>query len=104
MKIENDNDGNVDKNDDFMEIQKEISNDIKEKEKFLDDYCDKVTKEVNNIDAKSTHFDSKMTSTKVFNLQKSELPKPSKRAPLDPIKKTKLLAALKSIESNSFGK
>lgn len=85
---------------DFLKIQSDISRDLQLKEKILDDYCDKVTAEVDNTVEKKAENEMKTISTKVFNLQKPDLPKPAKRAPLDPMKKTKLLAALKSIESN----
>lgn len=98
LKIRNEREQSAEK--DFLAIQSDISRDMQLKEKFLDDYCDKVTSGVDNPAEKMAATEMKTISTKVFNLQKPDLPKPVKRAPLDPMKKTKLLAALKSIESN----
>lgn len=79
----------------------EMEKDIGQKEELLDEYCDRVTNiSPNNVSERSSGAERKLPVTKVFNLQREALPKPMKRSPLDPLKKTKLLAALKSIESS----
>lgn len=80
----------------ILDIRDEMNEDVRENDKYLDKFCDEISKEIED-DQMSTSS----VPRKSFNLLKSSIPKVSKRSPLDPQKKNKLLAALRSIESSN---
>lgn len=90
-------------------LRSEIEQDIKKNEAILDLYCDSVRKDVevltSSTNGTSSMFNAKNKLTPINNPNNGQISVPiakktSKRTPIDPQKKNKLLAALKAIDSN----
>lgn len=90
------------------EIQDHLQNDIDANEKLLDEHCDEIGRDFDMLSAfqmtpsnqSITKKDSRsLKKLPTFNCQIEN--KHDKRPPIDPQKKSKLLAALKSIDSSS---
>lgn len=90
------------------EIQNHLQNDIDAKEKLLDEHCDEISRDFDMLSpirlTPSNESCTKKNSrslTKLTTFSSQIENKHKKRPPIDPQKKSKLLAALKSIDSSS---
>lgn len=91
----------------IYDIHNDIQIDIQKNEKLLDIYCDEVTKDAENLSKIPSivhpSINANGISVKPLNVHKFNHIRSAgcstKRSPIDPQKKSKLLAALKSIDS-----
>lgn len=91
----------------LQDIQNHIRNDIEANEELLDRHCEDISRDILvEAESKSKPNGIRLTASKeslnakVLPLKFTEMEnKPIKRTPIDPQKKSKLLAVLKSIDS-----
>lgn len=105
MKLENMQLSIKEEDTSFSQLRSEYQNDIDKNEAALDLFCDTVCKDAEMIsqtlNTKSDDKDSYKIGNRRLNVQ--SVPVNTKRQTMDSTKKTKLLAALKAINSkNSF--
>lgn len=93
----------------LFKLRSEIEEDIKKNEAILNSYCDSVQKDVEVLtsitNGSSSLFNAKSKLSPIVNPRNGQISahhasRISKRTPIDPQKKNKLLAALKAIDSN----
>lgn len=93
----------------LLKLRSEIEEDIKKNESILDLYCDSVRKDVDTLtslpNGTSSLPNAKNKLSPINGLKSGQnstthATRISKRTPIDPQKKSKLLAALKAIDSN----
>lgn len=84
----------------------QIRKGIQKDEALLDQHCNEINKDIEAITQK-VYFpplnlsDTPIATVSHLSTKKTKIPQgTTKRPPIDPEKKTKLLAALKSIDSN----
>lgn len=88
----------------IQDIRQEINDDIEANEVLLDLHCGEISKNLGNVN----HSDDSTGVDDVIAASQTHIPRPLppsatkrsvKRSQIDPLKKSSLLAALKSIDS-----